>query len=1161
MVNLLSLNVRSIKTDLKQTLLCNFLKRLKSDIVFLQETNLIEPPTSTYLVANMNMAINPSVQISSGTAIFAKSFSFDSATILVPGYAQVACAHYQNKFIHLINVYLSHNTELASETIHQLEMYLSRVQHNHFIVLGGDWNCTLEPIDRAGSIERRAVIVNKLKSLFTDEDLSDAWREQHPVAREFTYVGTHQLRPRARLDRFYLRKSLISSVSFSKLIPSFSDHSAAVMTLDLNLSRTNPPYWKLNNSLLDDSKYTSMISNIIAHFVQKQEDCNCLILWDELKTEVRLATQRYESYQRHVNSGTLLRVERQLRDIQSKLVLCTSEQIELNRHVAMIRKNHYDNAKATSVVENSSNLQYGNSMSPMFYQLGKKKQPIVRLDCVKINGTSMTDKQEINQHIRNHFQNLYSQTGTNVGNAPCLYSDLPTLSVTDRDFLDSPLTEIELRTSTYQLTVGKAPGLDGLSANFYRVFWEKLSPLLMKVVQYAFETHSLPRSMQLSVISLIPKPGDPALISSWRPISLLNTDYKIISRAISNRLSNVLKSIIHSDQSYCVNGRSMFTNLHLMRDAIELANKENIPLAIVSLDQANAFDHVDHKYLFMTMKAFGIGDCFMNFVQTLYDNARCTVRVSNTLTRPFPFQRGIRQGDPLSGCLYTISIEPFLMLCQRNLSPYGLKIPRSMFPLVSTAYADDVSIFITNDHGFTALDTAFTLYGCASGAKLNTDKTKGLFTGSWKSRIDKPMTQNWNSEGLCFLGVFLGNSTSWETRNWDTLTAKIKGGIERWAKWNFKTSLRGRRIVANQLLGSKLVHVLTVLEPPKKFVEELHRILIRFLWNGRHWKSQDHVFADPREGGLGLTNIFCRAATYRLRALTKFLSPDVDRNAHFHLQEVNFNRYAPDSDFCTSVLQPIRTDWLHRLQPFYRSIVKYWDEICPATTNNSCSPLDSLDFIDTTNARGLYHTLRKKLVPGSVLSKTCVWMDNPVQWMTLYQYPTSSADGDICWRLMYDCVGYPVKLHRWGIRDTSACPWCPSVGTSLHLVYECFIVKLIWTYTISKIRKLVGDKYVKTVYLIGGIPPNCDPLGSQLSNFLINLCKTTIHRAIVKEIDERTSQVPDLQHIMYNRLRYRLNIEFVLASKLNKINAFKSTWAYKSALCRINTTDEVLCVF
>ena len=101
------------------------------------------------------------------------------------------------------------------------------------------------------------------------------------------------------------------------------------------------------------------------------------------------------------------------------------------------------------------------------------------------------------------------------------------------------------------------------------------------------------------------KKGDHTLLQNWRPITLLNTDYEILTKALANRLKHTLPFLIHTDQTACIPGRTINDNLRLIQDAITYANEINIPLALVSVDQLKAFDRVSHTFLFKTLAKFG----------------------------------------------------------------------------------------------------------------------------------------------------------------------------------------------------------------------------------------------------------------------------------------------------------------------------------------------------------------------------------------------------------------------------------------------------------------------------------------------------------------------------------------------------------------------------
>ena len=143
------------------------------------------------------------------------------------------------------------------------------------------------------------------------------------------------------------------------------------------------------------------------------------------------------------------------------------------------------------------------------------------------------------------------------------------------------------------MNAGKSPGTDGLTAEFYLAFWADIGEDLVEVLNYGFQNGQLSVSQHRGLLSLIFKKGEKRDLKNWRRISLLCVDYKIGTRALAARLQKVLSSVLHEDQTCGVPGRSIVSNLYLIRDLIEYCSAKNLPLAIISLDQEKAFDRVN----------------------------------------------------------------------------------------------------------------------------------------------------------------------------------------------------------------------------------------------------------------------------------------------------------------------------------------------------------------------------------------------------------------------------------------------------------------------------------------------------------------------------------------------------------------------------------------
>ncbi|CAM2111485.1 unnamed protein product [Caretta caretta] len=372
--------------------------------------------------------------------------------------------------------------------------------------------------------------------------------------------------------------------------------------------------------------------------------------------------------------------------------------------------------------------------SRFFYALEKTRGAKKHVTCLLAeDGTPLTDPEEMCGRARDFYTSLFSPDPTDPDTCEVLWEELPTVGVGDRNRLELLLTLAEFSEALRRMPTNKSPGMDGLTVEFYRAFWDILGPDLVTVWAESLQSGVLPLSCRRAVLALLPKKGDLRDLRNWRPVSLLSTDYKIVAKAISLRLGSVMADVIHPDQTYTVPGRSIFDNLFLVRDLLELGHRDGLSFALLSLDQEKAFDRVDHEYLLSTLQAFGFRPQFVSFLRVLYASAECLFRLNWTLTEPVSFERGVRQGCPRSGQLYALAIEPFLCLLCRRLT--GLVLWEPELWLVLSVYADDVLLVVQDPGDLARVEACQAIYSAASSARVNWVKSSGLAVGDWRQGL------------------------------------------------------------------------------------------------------------------------------------------------------------------------------------------------------------------------------------------------------------------------------------------------------------------------------------------------------------------------------------------------------------------------------------------
>ena len=200
----------------------------------------------------------------------------------------------------------------------------------------------------------------------------------------------------------------------------------------------------------------------------------------------------------------------------------------------------------------------------------------------------------------------------------------------------------------------------------------------MDMFNHSWSQGRLPDSLNEASITLLLKPGgDASKCGSYRPVSLLNTDIKILSKLLATRLETPLPGLISTDQTGFVKGRHLFSNIRRL-----------------SLDAEKAFDRVEWDFLFFVLKKFGFGEAFIRWIQLLYFSPQAAVITNQMRSQSFPLSRGTRQGCPLSPLLFTLAIEPLSLFLKSTPSIQGIR--RWGLEVKLSLYADDMLLYISD---------------------------------------------------------------------------------------------------------------------------------------------------------------------------------------------------------------------------------------------------------------------------------------------------------------------------------------------------------------------------------------------------------------------------------------------------------------------------------
>ena len=201
------------------------------------------------------------------------------------------------------------------------------------------------------------------------------------------------------------------------------------------------------------------------------------------------------------------------------------------------------------------------------------------------------------------------------------------------------------------------------------------------------------------IITLIPKKGrDSRYLRHLRPITLLNTCYKLIEKCLANRLKPLLQSLIHEDQKGFLANRRISSNIRCILDIMEYVNNTdtsvNDDYVILSLDYEKCFDRVEIPALLGALKYFNFRDKFINFTKTIYNGAKSCVTNNGYCSSFFEVTRSIKQGGPCSSYFFLLVAEILAIRLRSNERIQGINI--GDFKKLFGQYADDMDIYCKN---------------------------------------------------------------------------------------------------------------------------------------------------------------------------------------------------------------------------------------------------------------------------------------------------------------------------------------------------------------------------------------------------------------------------------------------------------------------------------
>ena len=370
---------------------------------------------------------------------------------------------------------------------------------------------------------------------------------------------------------------------------------------------------------------------------------------------------------------------------------------------------------------------------------------------------------------------------------------------------ETPFSKLEVANALKNLRSGATPGVDGFTAEFYKMFFLKLGDPLYEMICHSFSRGTLPQQVMAGIINLIPKPSkDSRLLKNLRPITLLCTTYKIIEKCIANRLQPILENILISeDQKGFLRKRRISINIRKIMEIMHYVDQNNIEAFILSLNFAKCFDMIATEAIIKLLQYFGFSQYLIDWTRIIYTGFHAKVQNNGVMSGQIKIGRGVHQGGCASTMYFLICAEILSLELKRNQDVKG--IPVNEIINLLGQFADDMDIYLLNDKdSLNAVIATLDQFQRNTGFKVNYDKTQIYRIGSLRKTDARLVTQRmvkWANDPISVLGIWISDDPKeLVALNNLPIVSKIKGILQLW--WQCGLSLQGKVLVINTLIAS-----------------------------------------------------------------------------------------------------------------------------------------------------------------------------------------------------------------------------------------------------------------------------------------------------------------------------------------------------------------------
>ena len=853
-------------------------------------------------------------------------------TCLVPGRAiYMETKWHAEKYIHILNVYAPNARSENARFWTSVNEAMRQRRLRKPDVLLGDFNVTEDALDRLPARLDDESAVMALRELTESLGVVDGWRVTEPDTKGYSFPQRGSVN-RSRLDRIYTTQRLLQTSSEWEItttsIP--TDHKLVSVKLsDLQAPYIGKGRWTLPVHLIGDPVFMKKVDEMGQAAVKEaKETGQCGERSDQ--SNPQRAYVRFKGsicqYAKQRLKEKIPKIDITLRNLNASLISIEGNPQYLHDQDLQTEAAHIQTQigeilrKRHSSERNFITARYlANAERPTAYwsQINKDPKPRDLFYSLRKPNTQPAEyvrrsdlMAELARDYHDELQNLDVGGENDEGRREAIDEALRVtekrLSEDDARYLANNPSESDVEQAIRAAQTRKASGLDGIPYELWKALLAVHKKMknsdkayfncleLLTIVFNDIEEHGFMEGSTFAEGWMCPiyKKKDRREIGNYRPITLLNTDYKIYTKILAIRLSRVVPSIVHINQAGFIPKRHIENQTQTCRIMVDYCEATEENGAIVALDQEKAYDRVAHDYLWQVLEHFAFPESFISRVKQIYRVATTQVAINGELSSSYEVTRGVRQGDPLSCLLFIVAIEPLANMLRES-SLNGFRIPGVADRLVASLFADDTSSFLSQGDGWSDLWRILHQWCKASRAKFNDGKTEVLPVGTEEYRRSVLQTRSLDphnvndaippdvriasdGEPVRVLGAWIGNRVD-QASVWTPVLDKIASFLDRWNRCH--PSLIGKRHIIQMGPGGISQYLTKVQGMPRSVEKSIAKMIRTFLWDSPKTPpvSQAITSQPVERGGLDILDIQVRNEAIELMWLSAYLRLDEER--------------------------------------------------------------------------------------------------------------------------------------------------------------------------------------------------------------------------------------------------------------------------------------------